>query len=165
MLSTLVVHCPFPCAVTSLPVKYFVNMLDVNCYVCLSPMPYTIRIHHRCFEFCLVIPMLYLCLVCLFDVFHMFITHSIHLANILFLTCLHSPCNVPVFFFACDICLSVPCSTYTELKYTIPTRTTYMHIRCLSVTHHVPCNLLLCGHCCYVIQMASWDKCFATPFM
>ena len=61
--------------------------------------------------------------------------------------------------------VSVPCSTYTELKYTIPTRTTYMHICCLSVTHHAPCNLLLCGHCCYVIQIASWDKCFATPFM
>ena len=92
----------------------------------------------------------------------MFITHTIHLANILFLTCyicLHSACNVPVFSFTCDICLSVPCSTYTKLIYTIPTCTTYMYIRCLSVIHCVPCNLLLCGHCCYVI------RCFATPFM
>lgn len=60
-----------------------------------------------------------------------FLTCAIHVTNILLLTsyiCLYSPCNMPVFFLSCDICLSVlhVCSTHTELTYTTLTHTTYI---------------------------------------
>ena len=44
-------------------------------------MPYNICIHHRCFEFCLVIPMLCSCLVYLFDVSHPCHTPHQHLVS------------------------------------------------------------------------------------
>ena len=121
MLSVLVVHCLFSllhvCVITSLRVKSC-YLLNVNCYICLSP----------CHTFTTDV-LSFVMFTC--SMSWMFLTCAIHITNILLLTCyicLYSPCNMPVFFLSCDICLSVlhVCSTHTELTYTTLTHTTYI---------------------------------------